>query len=322
MKAIRVQRFGGPEVLELAESPDPVPAAGQVLVRVQAVGVNPVDTYIRGGAYAVKPPLPYTPGMDGAGLVERVGPDVRGVSVGDRVYLSGSVSGTYAELALCERAHIHPLPPAVSVEQGAAVNVPYATAYRALLMRARAAAGDVVLVHGATGGVGIAATQIAVALGMRVIATGGSEKGRTLVAEQGVSPDDVLDHTAAGYLDRILARTDGRGVDVILEMAAHINLANDFGLLARSGRVVVIGNRGPIEINARLLMGRDGEMLGMTLFNATPEDQRRIHAALVAGLANGTLRPVVGRRLPLAEAAEAQRAVIEEKAFGKIVLIP
>lgn len=322
MKAIRVQKFGGPEVLELTDAGDPVPGRGQVLVRIKAAGVNPVDTYVRTGTYAMKPALPYTPGSDGAGLVERVGDDVRGVKEGDRVYLSGAAAGTYAGMAICEAAHVHPLPGDVSFAQGAAVNVPYATAYRGLLQRAQASAGETVLVHGATGGVGIAATQIAHALGMRVIATGGSDRGRELVRAQGVDADDIFDHTQAGYLDRLMARTGGRGVDVILEMAAHINLAGDLGLLARNGRVVVIGNRGPIEINARMAMARDAAILGMTLFNAMPEDLRRIHSALVAGLANGTLRPVVGRELPLAQAAEAHRAVIEDKAFGKIVLLP
>lgn len=322
MKAIRVHKFGGPEVLELADVPEPEPGPGQVTVRIKAAGVNPFDTYIRAGGYAVKPSLPYTPGADGAGIVERVGAGVHRIKPDDRVYISGTISGAYAEVALCEASHVHPLPPHVSFEQGAAVNVPYATAYRALVQRAEAKADDIVLVHGATGGVGVAATQIALARGMRVIATGGSEKGRALIREQGVDGGDIFDHSAAGYLDRILARTEGRGADVILEMAAHINLANDLGLLARHGRVVVIGNRGPIEINARMAMARDAAILGMTLFNATPEDQREIHAALVAGLTNGTLRPAVGRVLPLAQAAEAQRAVIEDKAFGKIVLIP
>jgi NADPH2:quinone reductase len=322
MKAIRVEKFGGPEVLELAEIPEPAPGPGQVTVRIKAVGVNPVDTYVRSGTYASKPPLPYTPGSDAAGTVERVGPDVGDVRAGDRVYLSGAVSGVYAEVALCERAQVHRLPERVTFQQGAAMGVPYATAYRGLIQRAHAQAGDVVLVHGATGGVGIAATQLARSLGMHVITTGGSEKGRALLGEQGIAADDIFDHSSAGYLDRILARTGGRGVDVILEMAAHINLANDLGLLARNGRVVVIGNRGPIEVNARMAMARDAAILGMTLFNVSPDDLRRIHTALVAGLANGTLRPIVGQELPLARAADAQRAVIEQKAFGKIVLIP
>jgi NADPH:quinone reductase len=322
MKAIRVSRFGGPEVLEVVDLDEPVPGRSQVQVRIKAIGVNPVDTYIRGGGHAIKPSLPYVPGFDAAGVVARVGDQVDGILVGDGVYLSGSATGTYAEVAVCDRSQVHPLPARVSFAQGAAVSVPYATAYRAIVQRAHARAADLVLVHGATGGVGIAATQIARALGMRVLATGGSAKGRDLVRAQGVPPEDIFDHSAQGYLDLIRSRTNDRGVDVILEMAAHLNLGHDLGLLARGGRVVVIGSRGPVEINARLAMGRDADILGMMVFNATPDELASVHAALVAGLFNGTLNPVVGRELPLAQAADAHRAVIDDKALGKIVLVP
>ena len=159
-------------------------------------------------------------------------------------------------MAVCNMTDVHPLPAALSFEQGAAVNVPYGTAHRALLQRAAAQPGETVFVHGGTGGVGIAAVQTARAYGMRVIATGGTERGRQLLLEQGVR--DVLDHTAPDYLNDLMALTDGRGVDVILEMAAHLNLARDLGVLARDGRIVVIGNRGPIEINARQLMDGTG----------------------------------------------------------------
>ena len=319
MKAIRVHEFGGPEVMKLEEVPDLTAGPGQVVVSVKAVGVNPVDTYIRSGAYAVKPPLPYTPGLDAAGTVEAVGQGVERVK-GERVYAAGTLSGAYAEQALCDASQVHHLPDWVSFAQGAGVNVPYATAYRALYHRAHGQPGETILVHGASGGVGIAAVQIARAGGFTVIGTAGTEKGRELVLEQGAH--HVVDHRKEGYAEEIMALTKGRGVDVILEMLANVNLAKDLTLLALRGRVVVIGSRGSIEIDPRATMQRDLSILGLTLMNASKEELVSIHAALVAGLENGTLNPVVGRQMPLAEAARAHREVMEPGAYGKIVLVP
>ncbi|MGA2475807.1 MAG: NADPH:quinone reductase [Terriglobia bacterium] len=320
MKAIRVHEFGGPEVMKLEEVPNLTPGAGQVVVSVKAVGVNPVDSYIRAGTYAAKPLLPYTPGMDAAGTVEAVGQHVESVEVGERVYVAGTLSGAYAEQALCDASQVHRLPERVSFAQGAGVNVPYATAYRALYNRAHGQPGETVLVHGASGGVGIAAVQMARAGGLTVIGTAGTEKGRKLVLEQGAH--HVVDHRKEGYAEEIMALTNGRGVDVILEMLANVNLAKDLTLLALRGRVVVIGNRGSIEINPRATMQRDLSILGLTLMNATKEELVGIHAALIAGLESGTLNPVVGREMPLADAPRAHRAVMEPGAYGKIILIP
>jgi NADPH2:quinone reductase len=323
MKAIRVHQTGGPEVMVLETVSEPVAGAGQVVVRIHAAGVNPVDVYIRAASQGRQPDLPYTPGSDGAGVIEAVGPGVEGVAGGDRVYLSGTAAGpyvgTYAEEALCLPANVHRLPDRLSFAQGAAVNVPYATAYRALFDRARAEPGEVVLVHGGSGGVGIASIQIARAHGMTVFATAGTERGRALVADQGARR--VFDHHAPDYMADILAATSQRGVNVIIEMLANVNLDTDLGLLARSGRVVVVGNRGRVEIDARQTMSRDTAILGMALTNTTADDRVRIHAALVAGLASGTLRPVVGRELPLADAPAAHVAVMEPGAYGKIVLV-
>jgi NADPH2:quinone reductase len=320
MKAIRVHEFGGPEVMRLEQVPDLSPGPGQVLVRVKAIGVNPVDTYIRSGTYARRPTLPYTPGTDASGIVESIGEGVSSVAVGEAVYTSGTISGAYAEQALCDEKQVHPLPPRVSYAQGAAVGIPYATAYRALFQRAHAMPGETVLVHGASGGVGIAAVQIARAAGMKVIGTAGSDRGRALVAEQGAH--HTLDHNSANYLDEVMMLTKGRGVDVILEMLANINLGNDLRLLALGGRVVVIGSRGTVQINPRDAMSRDAAILGMVLFNTPEHEAASIHAAVFAGLENGTLRPVVGKQLPLADAARAHREVMEPGAYGKIILIP
>ena len=324
MKAIRVHHFGPPEVLQLETLPDPVPAAGQVRVRISASGVNPVDTYIRAGNYGGLPTLPYIPGSDAAGIVEAVGEQVPEWRVGDRVYIGGTLAGralgAYAELAVCDRRQVHRLNDRVSFEQGAAVNVPYATAYRALVHKAHAQPGEAVLIHGASGGVGLAAVQLALALGLRVIATAGSERGLHIVSEQGALV--VLDHRQPNYLDPLADLTVGRGVDIVLEMLANVNLTRDLEVLGRNGRVVVIGNRGSIEINPREIMRREASVTGVFLFNATPDELLSIHAALEAGLANGTLRPVVNQQFALADAARAHAAVLQPGACGKIILIP
>jgi NADPH2:quinone reductase len=320
MKAIRVHEFGAPEVMKLEETVDPLPGPGQVVVRVKAVGVNPVDAYIRSGTYAIKPTLPYTPGMDAAGIVASVGEGVSEPAAGDRVYVAGTLSGVYAELALCEDWQVYRLPARLTFSQGAAVNIPYATAYRALFQRALAQPGEIVLVHGASGGVGVAAVQLARAAGMVVIGTAGTEKGRKMVAEQGAR--FVLDHRDPGYLEGLVKLTEGRGVDVVLEMLANVNLAKDLNVLAQRGRVVIIGSRGTIEVDPRAAMRRDADVLGMVLPNATRQEVLKIHAAIVAGLESGTLNPIVGREMPLSEAARAHHAIMEPGAYGKIVLIP
>ncbi len=320
MKAIRVSEYGGPSVLKLEEVSAPQPGATQVLVRNHAIGVNPVDTYLRANADNRGPKLPYTPGSDSAGVVEAVGDAVTRAKKGDRVYVGGTLSGSYAELALCEQTQIHPLPGTASFAQGAAMNVPYATAFHALFHRAHGEAGESVLVHGASGGVGIAAVQLARARGLTVIGTAGTDKGRRMVAEQGAH--HVLDHTAPGYLDELLKLTGGQGVDVILEMLANVNLQKDFGALAMRGRIAVIGNRGTVEINPRLAMNKNAAILGVALFHATPAQLAGIHAALVEGLRSGTLRPVIHQELPLGQAPRAHEAVMENGHHGKIVLVP
>jgi NADPH2:quinone reductase len=319
MKAIVVREFGGPEVLKVEEIPAPKPGTGQVVVRIRAAGVNPADTYMRSGNYSNKPPLPYTPGTDGAGIIESVGAGVTRVKTGDRVYTARTVSGTYAEYALALESQVQHLPERISWAQGAGVFVPYATGYRALEQVAHARGGETLLVHGASGGVGVAAVQLARARGMVVIGTAGTDKGRALVLREGAHY--VIDHGAAGYPDRVKELTGGRGVDVILEMLANVNLGADLQMLASRGRVVVIGSRGEVTINPRELMSRDAAVYGMLLWNISEADVQAAHAALAAGLENGTLRPVVGTELPLARAPEAHRKVLEKGAFGKIVLV-
>jgi NADPH:quinone reductase len=319
MKAIRVHKFGGPEVLKLEEAATPKPSAGEVLVRIHAAGVNPYDTYMRAGTYAVKPELPYTPGSDGAGVVEAVGEGVTKVKRNDRVYTAQTLTGAYAEYALAREEQVHLLPAKVDFKQGAGIWVPYGTAFHALHQSAKAHASETVLVHGASGGVGIAALQIARAMGLRVLGTAGTPRGLETAKREGAH--EVFNHNMAGYQEQILQTTGNRGVDIILEMLANVNLAHDTKLLANNGRVIVIGSRGEVTINPRELMGRRASIRAFTLWAITPEEEADIHAGIFAGLENGTLRPIVGTELPLAEAARAHKEILEPGSAGKIVLI-
>jgi NADPH2:quinone reductase len=319
MKAILVHEFGGPDVLRLEEVPTPRPGAGEVLVRVHAAGVNPYDTYMRAGTYEQKPPLPYTPGSDGAGTVEAVGESVKKVKRGDRVYTTQTLSGAYAEYALTLEQQVHLLPARASFSQGAGVWVPYGTAYHGLYHSAKAHASETVLVHGASGGVGTAAVQIARSMGLTILGTAGTPAGLELAKREGAH--QVFDHRKAGYQEEVLKATGNRGVDIILEMLANVNLAHDTKLLAKDGRIIVIGSRGEVTINPRELMIRRGSIRAFTLPDITQGDKADIHAGLIAGLENGTLRPVVGSELPLAEAARAHKEILEPGAGGKIVLV-
>jgi NADPH2:quinone reductase len=320
MKSVVVRSFGGPEVLRVEDVPAPVPGAGQLLVAVKAVGVNPVETYVRAGTYPRKPELPYTPGTDAAGVVESVGSGVSAFKPGDRVYVYGTVGGAYAEKAVVEVSRAFPLPASLPFEQGAALGVPYGTAHRALFHRAGARRGETVLIHGASGGVGVAAVQIALAAGLTVIGTGGGEEGVAFVKSLGAQ--HALDHRAPGYQDEIRKRTGGRGADVIIEMLANVNLPADLDLTATGGRIVVVGSRGPVQIDPRGAMSKDASILGMSLWNMSDADRATVHASLGEGLRSGALKPVVGARFALAEAAKAHVAVLTSGARGKIVLIP
>jgi NADPH2:quinone reductase len=320
MKAIQVHQFGGPEVLALHEIPTPKPGPGEVLVKVRAAGVNPYDTYMRNGTYPIKPSLPYTPGSDAAGTVEAVGEGVKRVKPGDRVYTAKTVSGAYAEFALALESQVNHLPEKISFSQGAGLWVPYGTAFTGLHHQAQARAGETVLIHGASGGVGIASVQISRALGLTVIGTAGTQRGLELIKKEGAH--HTFDHTKTGYPEEIMKVTGGRGVDIVLEMLANVNLGTDLRLLALRGRVIVIGNRGEVTINARELMSRRASVRGFTLWAATEAETVEIYAGIDAGLENGTLRPIVGKELPLKDAPQAHQDILAPGAFGKIVLVP
>jgi NADPH2:quinone reductase len=314
MRAIVVEQFGGPEVLVLREMPDPEPGPGQVLVRIRAAGVNPVDTYIRAGAYGSLPTLPYIPGHDGAGDVVRVGPGVTRVKPGDRVYLDGAPS--YAELTVAPESAVWPLPPSLSDVQGAALGIPYATAYRGLFLLGAATPAHHVLIHGASGGVGLAALQLGRWRGLRLVGTAGTEEGRALIREAGYP---AFGHDDA---DALMAATGGHGYDLVLEMAAHRSLGRVLALLARGGRVLVVGSRGPVEINPRDLMSREAVIQGLMNGFTTGTEREALHRDLAAAIEAGAVRPRIAREFPLVEAQAAHQAVLAEGARGKIVLVP
>ena len=319
MKAIRVLEFGKPELMHIEQVPDPKTGPDEVLVEVKAAGVNPVDTYIRAGEYTYGQ-VPYTPGIDAAGVVIAIGENISNVEVGDRVYVFGSISGTYAQKSLCRNNQVHILPENISFSTGAALGVPYTTAHRALFQRAKAKPTDVVLIHGASGGVGIAALQMAKAADMTVIGTAGSDKGCELVSKQGA--DHVLNHRTKDYLNKISDITAGKGLDIILEMKAQANLAKDLELMAMGGRIVVVGCRGTIEINPRLAMIRDISIIGMITTNATETEMKEIHIAIENGLKNRSLKPVIADELLLDQAPKTHHDIIQGNRHGKIVLIP
>ncbi|GGJ42626.1 NADPH:quinone reductase [Neoroseomonas lacus] len=324
MKAIRVDAFGGPEVMRLQEVSDPVPGSGEVVIDVRAAGVNPADTYMRSGAYAILPPLPYTPGGDAGGVVAAVGPDVEDFAVGDRVFvgtaLSFDLTGCYAEKVKRRASEVLPLPGNVSFAAAAAFGVSYTTAHYALFERGGARSGETVFIHGASGSVGTAAVQLAKRAGLKVIGSAGSARGLALIVEEGA--DLAVDHSQKGYLDEVKSYTGGRGPELILEMLANVNLAADMDLVAKYGRIIVIGNRGEITVNPRLAMMKELDIRGIALWNATPAQVKPMMQDIMAGVAEGSLRPVIGREMPLADAAAAHVAVLAPGAHGKIVLVP
>lgn len=320
MQAIQVKQFGEPCVMSLTELADLQPNDDQIKIDVRAIGVNPVDTYIRAGVYPVKPKLPYTPGLDAAGIISVVGKDVSQFKKGQKVYTLGSISGCYASEVLCIEDQVFALPENVDFKTGAALGVPYSTAFFALNYRAHAVPGETVLIHGASGAVGLAAIQIARSNGLKVIGTAGTDAGIELLKEQSVIA--ALNHNEPDYLDAVETITSGKGVDVILEMLANVNLDNDLKLLAMFGRIVVIGSRGTIEIDPRSTMGKNAAIMGMSLFNTPPSVLKQMHAAIHAGLADGRFKPVIHSEMPLEQADKSHELVMQTGINGKIVLMP
>ncbi|XP_006888665.1 PREDICTED: quinone oxidoreductase isoform X1 [Elephantulus edwardii] len=321
MRAIRVFEFGGPEVLKLqSDVIQPVPKEHQVLIKVHACGINPVETYIRSGTYSRKPNLPYTPGSDVSGIIEAVGNNVSTFKKGDRVFTTSTVSGGYAEYAVAADDTVYSLPEKLDFKQGAAIGIPYFTAYRALLLRARAKAGETVLVHGASGGVGLATCQIARAYGLKVLGTAGTEEGKNIVLQNGAH--EVFNHRDVNYIDKIKNSVGDKGINVIIEMLSNVNLSNDLKLLSYGGRVIIVGSRGPIEINPRDTMAKESSIIGVSLYSSTKEEFQQCAAALQAGMEIGWLNPVIGSQYPLEKVAQAHENIIHGGGTtGKMILL-
>ncbi|XP_061184088.1 quinone oxidoreductase-like [Saccostrea echinata] len=319
MRAIRVTEFGSPEVLKLETNVSvPKPSNDQVLIKVHAAGINPVDTYIRSGTYAAKPTLPYTPGKDVAGVVEDVGSNVRHLKKGDRVYTMSATSGGYAEYCTAASADTKLLHSNLTYEQGAGIGVPYYTAYRALMIVGRAKPGETVLIHGASGAVGLACVQIAHSRGLRVLGTAGSQAGLDLITRNGC--DAVFCHRDEGYATKIMEATSSIGPHIIIEMLANVNLERDLTMIAKKGRIVVVGNRGSVEITPRLAMQKECIVTGMLLFNASQGEMDEIDAAVAAGMRDGWIKPHIGKVYTLDQAPTAHEDVINNKgAQGRLI---
>lgn len=324
MNQIEVPAFGSADSVEYVQRERVAPESGQVEIALHAAGVNPADTYLRAGNYEfLDPDLPFVPGYDGAGVVSRVGTGEGLPSIGDRVWIStipARTTGTYAEYITCDASIVHPLPARYSFSEGAAIGVPYLTAFRALFQRGGAAAGETVLVHGASGSVGLASVQLAAAAGLTVVGTGSTKGGRDLAREAGAA--HTLDHSDPGMLDALLGITGGRGVDLIIEMAAHVNLDTDCKALAPRGRIVIVGSRGGTEVTPRPLMVNEADIRGTALWNMSPQDLAEATAGIEAWLVEGLLRPHVSGELPLAQASEAHIRIESGTARGKLVLLP
>lgn len=325
MRAVQISQFGDADVLDVVELPIPDPGANQVRIRVMAAGVNPVDTYVRSGAYGDRP-MPAALGFDAAGEIDAVGPGVDASVIGTRVYTCTALPGAYAQFAIVDIDRTYPLPDNISFDQGAAIGIPYATAYAALHQHASTNATSTVFVHGGSGGVGIPTIELAKLAGARVAASCGTDAGEEILKAHGA--DIIVRHDKDGYLNTLISQvsTPGPagqvGIDTIVEMAAHINLGNDLTLLNNRGTVVVVGSRGPVQINARDVMRRDARIQGMLLFNLTSEERQEIHSKLYPLLLDGVLNPRVATKLPLDAVRDAHVNVLKSGIGGKIVLNP
>nr|CAB3233951.1 quinone oxidoreductase-like [Phallusia mammillata] len=322
MRAVVVSKFGDESVLEVQRNvPIPTVESGEVMVKVAAIGVNPVETYIRSGNYKMLPKLPYVPGNDISGTIVAIGANVTMFKEGDRVASFMRVkSGAYAEYCAVHSDWLMPLPNDFDFRKGAAIGTPYFTAYKALFLKANAKANDVLLVHGASGGVGMAACQLAVSHGMKVFGTAGSKEGMDVVLQQGA--ERAFNHKEKGYTDKILEATNGHGPDIIIEMLSNVNLNRDLEIVAPKGRIVIVGCRGTIEMNPRLIMGKESRVEGVALAVTTKEEFSEMNRAISARVKTGSINPCIGKEFSLNDVQRAHREIISNSGSkGKMVLI-
>jgi NADPH:quinone reductase len=316
MKAIRVHQIGDASVLQYEEVAIPEPDKNEVLIRVKAAGINPVDAMYRDGR--IPTVLPFTPGSDCAGVVEAVGSDVHHLKVGDRVFAGSVIQRSYAEFMICISSFVYRLPEKMSFIQGSALYIPYFTAYRALVRHGKLQKGDTVVIHGATGGVGIAAVQIAKTLGAITIATGGTDYGRELLKSIGTT--HIIDHHNPDHYDKIMKLTHMKGADVLLEIASGFFRA-DMDIMAPFGRIVSIVG-GTFELPVHELMHKDISITGMDVFNTPDDEKKEIAAWLTGQLEKGAFSPIIRKEFRLSEAARAHEFLALPGAAGKLILIP
>jgi NADPH:quinone reductase len=323
MKAVLCEAFGGPEVLALREVPDPPPPGpGEVQLRLRARGVQYVDVLMLAGTYQFRPEPPFIPGSEAAGEVLAVGPNVTRFHPGDLV-MSRHRLGAFAELANVAEAACDPVPQGMTLEQAGVFRAAHATAYHALLQRGRLAAGETVLVHGAAGGIGIAAIQVAKLFGATVIATASTEAKRAACLEEGA--DHAIDYRG-GFVDAVKSLTGGRGVDIVYDPIGAKVTEESLRCLAWGGRLLILGflGGGPAMIRSNYLLIKGIDAVGVRiggLQEANP-DLGAANARELARLAGeGKLRPRISHRFPLEQAAAAVQAVIDRAVIGKAVLV-
>jgi NADPH2:quinone reductase len=323
MKAVVCEAFGGPEVLALREVPDPpAPGAGEVQVRIRARGAQYVDVLMLAGKYQFRPEPPFIPGSEAAGEVVAVGPDVARFRIGDRV-MSRHRLGALAELGNANAENCDLIPGGLSLEEAAVFRGAYGTAYHALLQRGRLAAGDRVLVHGAAGGIGIPAIQLAKLFGAEVVATASTEEKRSVCRAEGA--DHAIDYTG-GFRDKVMELTGGRGVDIIYDPVNGPTFEESLRCLAWAGRVLILGFLGgaPALARTNYLLIKGIEAIGVRiggLMEAHPEIAAANTKALLDLAGQGKLKPRIWRSFPLQRAAEAVQALIEREVVGKAVLV-
>ena len=321
MKAMRAHQFGGPELLRLEDAPDPQVQAGQVQIRVRAAGINPADLVRLSGRLG-QLPLPYIPGTDVCGEVEAVGAGVGHVKTGDRIF-GRAFAGGYAEKTCLMANEAIPLPANLSWEEGAAIPIPFFTAYRALHHKAVLKAGETVLVSAGGGGVGVAAIQLAKVVNARVLTTVGSREKAERT--RGLGAHVAINYREQDFVVEVQKATDGKGANVIIENVAADNLARDFGALAPNGRIVLIGSGTGKAMDATFgvfgALSKDATIYGMSLVNAGPVIQE-MAAVLTQLFAAGTIKAVVSRAYPVSEAPQALADLVAGRVFGKLVLTP
>jgi NADPH2:quinone reductase len=322
VKTVRIHQTGGPEVLRLEETPTPSPGLGQVLIRVEAAGINFIDVYERTGLYKATPP--FTPGKEAAGTVERVGSGVTGVRQGDRV-VSQNVIGGYAEYALAPAEKVIPLPGGVTARLGAAVLLQGLTAHYLALTTYPLHQGDTCLVHAAAGGVGLLLCQIARMRGARVIGTVSTEEKAALAREAGAH--EVILYTRDDFMEAARRLTGGAGVQVVYDSVGKTTFLKGFDCLAPRGMMVLYGqSSGPVEPFNPQLLNQKGSLCRTrpsgSHYTATPAELQQRAGELLAWVVDGSLRVRIGRELPLAQAAEAHRELEARRTTGKVLLIP